>query len=769
MRQIKLSLFALAGAAAMVFVVAAGCAGQQSHAAPPATVVTQSRLQPGPNDPRIACVAGLLLENLHYLQRPLDKELSARFFDGYINSLDPRHDDFLQSDLAEFDHFRTNLDTLTTGGHGIADLTPAFAIHERFVERFEQRVAYVSDLLQHGRFKFNTDEKIQTDRRHAPFPKDLDEAKGLWRQWVRREYLQEKLADEISETNGLVKVQLNATNAAEIPKKILRHYGWALRTTTNNDSDYVMQVYLNALAQAYDPHSEYFSAPKAVDFSIGMSLSLFGIGATLSEDDGYCTISSLVPGGPAAKSKKLKEKDRILAVQQSNSPPVDVVDMDLEKVVQKIRGPKGTVVRLIISPESDRAARQVISLVRDEIKLEESAVKAKLVDMPDGLGGTNRLGIINVPSFYATIPTAGNEGHTTRSTSADVIRLIAKLKAEKVSGIILDLRSNPGGSLEEAVKFTGLFTKDGPVVLVRAPDGQVKVRASSGSELLYDGPMVVMVNRFSASASEIVAAALQDYGRAIVVGDVSTHGKGTVQNLNELRPFVWPAVPSATNDPGTIKITINKFYRVTGASTQMKGVASDIVLPDIWNSSKQVGEGALDNALAWDTIQPVNFTGWNLVQPYLNTLRTRSEARLASNKEFAYTREDIARFEKQEAEKSVTLNEHEAIKERQTNATRNKLREDERKTRPVSSAKVYELTLKNVDDPGLPQPDGATNKVTAATSADEDGGSPADTAPSADMTPRIPSATDPGLEECEHILQDYVGLLGKTNHLAAAP
>ena len=756
MRQIRISLFALAGASLLVFVIAAGCVSQQSHADAPTPVITHSRLQPGPNDPRIAYVAALLLENLHYLQRPLDTELSQRFFDGYINSLDPRHDNFLQTDLAEFDHYRTNLDKLTTGGHGTSDLSPAFEIYTRYVDRFEQRVTYVDDLLHQGSFKFNNSEKIQVDRRHAPFPKDLDEAKQLWRQWVRHEYLQEKLGDELTETNGIVKVSLSATNAAEIPKKLLRHYGWALRMTTNSDSDFVLQIYLNAMAHAYDPHSDYFSAPKAVDFSIGMSLSLFGIGATLGEDDGYCTISSLVPGGPAAKSHKLNEKDRILAVQQSNSPPVDVVDMELEKVVQKIRGPKGTVVKLTVSPESDRAARKVIELVRDEIKLDDAAVKAKIVEMPDGHGGSNRVGVIDVPSFYATIPTAGNEGHTGRYTSTDTIRLIKKLKQENVAGIILDLRSNPGGSLEEAVKFTGLFIKEGPVVIARSPDGTQKTRANSDSSgFLYDGPLMVMINRFSASASEIVAAALQDYGRAVVVGDVSTHGKGTVQNLNELRPFVWPATPSATNDPGTIKISINKFYRVTGASTQLKGVASDIVLPDIWNLSKQVGEGALENPLPWDTIpvQPGTYTPLNMVQPYLAELRQHSDARVATNQDFIYTREDIALFEKQEAEKAITLNEHEAIKERQTNATRNKARDDERKAR-AAGPKVYEITLENVDQKGLPVIPPATNAVAHA------GGDATE-----DVAPPAPNI-DAGLDETERILEDYVSLLARSNRVA---
>jgi carboxyl-terminal processing protease len=283
----------------------------------------------------------------------------------------------------------------------VADLTPAFMIFQRYLERFQQHAVYVDELLKQDKFKFNTDEKIQLDRRHEPFPKDLAGAQALWRQHLRYDYLQEKLASEISDTNDTFTVRLPAGAATNIIATLARHNRWSLHMMTNLDSSSVLSIYLNALAHAYDPHSDYLSAPHAQDFSIGMNLSLFGIGAQLAEDDGYCTIHSLVPGGPAAKSKQLNEKDRILAVAQGGKPPVDVVDMELEKVVQQIRGPKGTEVRLTISPAADRAARKVVTLIRDEIKLEDSEAKARLVEMPDGHGGTNRIGIIDLPSFYA--------------------------------------------------------------------------------------------------------------------------------------------------------------------------------------------------------------------------------------------------------------------------------------------------------------------------------------------------------------------------------
>jgi carboxyl-terminal processing protease len=533
--------------------------------------------------------------------------------------------------------------------------------------------------------------------------------------------------------------------------------------TTNLDSGSVLQAYLNALAHAYDPHSDYLNAPRAQDFSMQMNLSLFGIGARLQEDDGYCTIKELVPGGPAVKSKLIKAEDRIVVVAQAGKPSVDVVDMELEKVVQLIRGPKNTEVSLTISPVEDRAIRRVVTLVRDEIKLEDSEAKAKLVEMPDG----KRLGIIDLPSFYAPVDLGTAGRATPKYTSVDVAKLVKKLKKENVSGIIIDLRTNPGGSLEEAVKFTGLFIKDGPIVLARNPDGQVMVDSDRDPSQLYDGPLIVMVNRFSASASEIAAAALQDYGRALIVGDTSTHGKGTVQNLNPLRalPFDWSVPISATNDPGAIKITIRKFYRVSGASTQFKGVTPDIVLPDVLNYSTLIGESALDNALPWDTIRPVKYDNLNLVQPYLGQLHARSDARLATNQDYLYIKQDIEQFQKFQLEKTAPLNEREAIKERERVATQNRERDNERLARQPSPIKVYDITLENADQPGLTE---HVESPVLPVISDNPGTNSATLKPAAAAAAKkSPPAVDPMLDETERILEDYISLLSKNAVLMA--
>lgn len=771
-----------------------GCSAIVGLIAGPATTTTATgALAPGPSDGRIAYVTARLLEEFHYLQQPLDAEMSKRFLDGYIETLDPRRENFLQSDIDSFAHYRTNLDRLTVTDKQVADLTPAFEIYDRYLQRLREHNNYIEELLKQDKFKFTGDDRVQIDRRKASYPKDLDEAKKLWRDQVRYQYLQEKLSREISPTNSNVLLPLTKSNLTDVAETLAKHYRWNFHVVTNWDSTDVLQAYLNALARAYDPHTDYLNNAHAQDFSINMSLSLFGIGAQLTEDDGYCTISKLLRGGPADKSKKLNEKDRIVAVAQGGKPPVNVVDMDLGKVVQLIRGPKGTEVRLTISPADDRTAREIVTLVRDEIKLEDSEAKAKLIEMPNDRGVTNRIGVIDLPSFYATIDLPGSSNHSAKSTTTDVAKLLKKLVQEKVDGIVLDLRSNPGGSLEEAVKFTGLFIKEGPVVLARTPDGSVAVDADTDSSVQYSGPLAVLVNRFSASAAEIAAAALQDYGRAVIIGDTSTHGKGTVQNLNPLRPFI----PSATNDPGTVKITIRKFYRVNGASTQLKGVVPDIILPDVLNYWPDIGETSQENPLPWDTIPSAKYDKLNLVEPYLGDLRQRSDTRVLTNQDFVYIQQDIQQFKKMQADKTASLNEKDQIKERQTNQARQKARDKERESRTTSGMKTYEITVKNSELPGLLfvtstaelgdpleimqkhlPPAGFpvdsnllanfnSNGAASTAKTNEMNSSGSTNTVTKVIDKKSPPPVDPMLDEAQHILQDYIKLLSANRNLIA--
>lgn len=788
MSRQKIVIYWLAACAVPACILlATACAAIKN--APPAAEQSPTGFLPGPSDGRIAYETAQQLALYHYSQLPLDPEMSMKFFDGYLEALDPRRENFLQSDVDGLSHYRTNLDLFTVGGRGRSDLTPAYDIFERYLERFEQHAAYAEDLLKRDSFKFTGDDRFAFDRRHASYPKDMDEAKELWREQVRFQYLQEKLSREISPTNGEAVLSLPKSADTEIRDKLARHYNWLLRMATNWDSTDVLQTYLDALAHAYDPHSDYLNTAHAQQFSVEMSLGLFGIGAQLVEEDGYCKIDKLVLGGPAAKSKLLKPGDEIVAVAQTNQPPVDAVDMELGKVVQMIRGPKGTQVRLTISPADDRTARRVVTLVRDEIKIEDSQARAELIESPDGHGGTNRLGVIDLPEFYfPTDLSGGKDQLTPKYASVDVAKLVKKLEDEKVGGIILDLRNNPGGSLEEALRVTGLFIKSGPVVLARAWDGKIAEDNDPNPGQLYSGPLVVLVNRYSASASEIVAAALQDYGRALVVGDISTHGKGTVQQPRSLQSLVWPA----TNDPGNVKITIAKFYRVNGASTQLKGVVPDIVLPDVLNYSDEVGETALYYPLPWDTIPSADYNKldlsydkFNLVQPYVDALRRQSDARIATNQDFAYIAQDIDKFKKLEADKTTTLNENAAIKERQANYARDLAREAERAVRPLPDETFYALAVTNAELPGLPAPEPltATNENALLLATNENGSVSVMTTnnevvtgialgsigtnsqPGGVVTKTQP--IDPVLDETENILEDYISALASSRTLIA--
>lgn len=729
-------------------------------------------LAPGPNDGNIAYITARLLGLYHYSQQPLDADISEKFFDGYLDAFDPQHVYFLQSDVDEFSHYRTNLDVLTLGNHEQADVRPAFKIYARFLERLQERADYSSNLLKEGHFTFDSDEQVPLDRKNAPYPKDMDEAKKLWRQQLLLQFLQEKLNRESSPDTTLA-----ATNVADITKIIQGRFDREMRAVKQWDSGDIMQTYLDSLAHAYDPHSDYLNFEHAQDFSINMSLALFGIGAELGSEDGYCVIRDLIPGGPAEKSKQLNQNDKIIAVAQGKQPPVDVIDMELDKIVQLIRGAKGTEVRLTIIPASDLKTRQVISLTRAEINLKDQEAKAMLIETPDGHGGTNRLGVIDVPSFYAPVPLPGNAPQATNYVSSDVAVLVEKLKQEKVGGIILDLRSNPGGSLEEAIQFAGLFVTNGPVVQIRTPEGRIQTEGNDDAIDLYHGPLVVLVNRFSASASEIVAAALQDYGRALIVGDTSTFGKGTVQNLTPLENLVWPADGSATNDPGTVKITIRKFYRINGTTTQFKGVVPDIILPDVWSYRDDEGESSLPNALAWDTIPAADYNALSDVQPYVVALQKKSQEEVATNQDFVYVHQDIAELEKLQSQKTDTLNERKAWDEKEKIDNESKARTKEIASRKLPNETIYEITVADAGKPGLPTPvqleteNEATNSIPTVAishpSPNSSLGTSSPTLADKDLDKIHPTANtptpkvwnpDPMLDESERILQDYISL-----------
>jgi carboxyl-terminal processing protease len=702
-------------------------------------------LSPGPYDPAIATLAARIFKRYHYYRRALDPELSERFLDRYLDSLDPMHIHFLKSDVDEFSQLRDRVPDLFGTR---SDLGPAHQIFARFIRRLDERVEFVANLLRDNKFEFTGSDRYTPNRKDAERPADAAAARDLWRQHLRYEYLQETL---------------NKQKPDQILKTLVARYKRLLRSWGELDSEEVLQVYLNALAQAYDPHSDYMGKSQLDNFAISMKLSLFGIGALLRSEDGFCKIESLMAGGPAAASKKLKPNDRIIAVQQKDADPVDVVDMKLNKVVEMIRGPKNTEVTLTVIPADapDPSARKIVTLVRDEIKLEDQEAKARIIDLPGANNQTTRLGLIDLPSFYATFDLGSSKriqlaatDSQPKSTTADVTRLLRKLVDEGVQGVVLDLRRNGGGSLEEAIRLTGLFIKEGPIVQVKDANGDIGIESDPDPDLLYDGPLIVLTSRFSASASEILAAALQDYGRALIVGDSTTHGKGTVQTIYELNKFG----NFRDYNAGALKVTIRKFYRANGWSTQLKGVTPDIVLPSVANYL-EVGEGAQEFAMPYDPIPSAMFERLDRIQPVLDELRRRTEARQSTDKDFAYVRQDIDQYRKFLADKSVSLNQAQRLKEKEEADSRTKTRKAERKARHDSTAKIYEITLKNAGTPGLPAPVAITNEPPAAVEspshatpdlADDDAEAAED-----EKAPVI----DVNLDETKRILVDLISIL----------
>jgi len=687
---------------------------------------------------------------------PLDDQLANAFFERYLDVLDGDHSLFLQSDVAQFSAYRATLAAIT---RGTGDTSVAHEIFARYVERLEQRVSYVTERLQNATFDFSAQSDFALDRRHAPRPRDLAAAHELWWQRLRVEYLQEKLAKNTPQ---------------EIVKTLRRRADRRLLTVRQMSRDGVLEIWLSALAHVYDPHSDYLGHEQMAEFAIAMKLSLFGIGARLKSEGRGPKVVEVLAGGPAARSGLLSPGDRIVAVAQGSEEPVDVVDLRLARAVALIRGPKGSVVSLTVVPVDavDDAVRKTITLVRDEIHLEEQRATSRIIDMPDGQGATVRIGVIDLPSFYADLSSIRGKGESasrTRST-VDVARLLIKLKAEKVQGIVLDLRRNGGGSLDEAIDLTGLFIAEGPVVQTRGFDGDIEVVADSDSSVIYDGPLVVLTSRFSASASEILAAALQDYGRAIIVGASSTYGKGTVQSLVPLASIMDRSGLAYAYDPGALKITIRKFYRPSGASTQLKGVVPDIVLPSL-SSRSDAGESVLDNPLPWDTVPPAEYETLGMVRPYLAELRNESARRVTRGQEFAFLRAEIVRLKQRLVSKTVSLNEAVRREELADFERRKKAHEKVIEALNDSLPVTYEVTLREAALPGLPPPvahTGNTTKIQARAPAV----GKVEEATQTDTANKL-AQRDVILDEAKKIAAGYVVLRGKsmsgrTNQVSAS-
>ncbi|MDX2079757.1 MAG: carboxy terminal-processing peptidase [Terrimicrobiaceae bacterium] len=623
---------------------------------------------------QVAIAVGRWLEQAHYTRQKLDDEMSSRLLNTYLENLDYNRLYFTQADIDEFTKkYGSSLDDAILRG----DLEPAREIFARFKSNLESRVESAKKLAKRD-YAFDSDRTVELNRSKAPWPKDAAEADRLWQERIEAELLQENL---------------NEFRLRPPAEAVSRRYEQALRNVREMDDQDVVKNFLNALAQSYDPHSEYLSPSDMENFNIAMRLSLVGVGAVLRSDEGYARVMEVVPGGPADRDGRLKVNDRIAAVAQGEDEFEDVVDMKLDKVVERIRGKKGSIVRLQIIPAdaADPSKRRIIEITRDEVKLKDQEAKAEVLDLQDDKGKTTRIGWITLPSFYANM----SGGGPAKSTTEDVAALIGRLKQEAVEGLVIDLRKDGGGSLEEAINLTGLFIPKGPVVQSKDPNGKVTVSSDTNPGVAYSGPLVVVMNRLSASASEIFAAALQDYGRAVIVGDERSFGKGTVQTVLDIGR-VMPFFSLGAADAGALKLTIQKFYRVRGGSTQLKGVESDIVLPSRTDNS-EIGEGSLRNRLEYDEVAPVKISE-SAAQPlFLDELRRRSTERLAADPEFLYVSEDMARLRDRIASNKLSLNKKERQQELADDKARRELRKKERTARgPLVNVQAWQLTLDDV-------------------------------------------------------------------------
>ncbi len=603
-----------------------GAGGQRKAAVwPVAPTTTQAQA---------AQLSARFLTRFHYDAQPLDDAMSRRIFKTYLKLLDGDKVFFTQQDIDGFAPYTAKLDDTIWN----EDLSAPFAMYNKFLRRAVQRMTYARSLLAAG-FNFDGNESYGFDRKDAPWAKDETAIDALWRKRTMNDWLRLKLAGK---------------NDDDIRKTLTKRYTNYIDRVKQLDGEDAFQTFMSAYATATDPHTDYLSPRQAENFAIQMKLSLEGIGAQLQARDDYTAIFSLVPGGPAEKSGKLKPGDRIVGVGQGDKGAItDVIGWRLDDVVNLIRGKKDTVVRLEILPADagPDGKHEIISLVRKKVNIEESAAKKKIIEVKDG-DTVRKIGVIDLPSFYSDFGARSEGDKNYRSATRDVAKLLTELKAAGVQGVVMDLRSNGGGSLAEAVSMTGLFTGKGPVVQVRDARGRVDVQAADEAAPAWNGPFAVLVNRGTASASEIFSAAIQDYGRGLVIG-TPTFGKGTVQTLIDLDRFS----PNPDGKPqfGELKMTVQEFFRINGGSTQIKGVAPDLGFPGN-GDAKDFGESTYDNALPWTHIAPAKYRAEGDIKGYLPLLMSKHAARVAKSPGWKLMLDELAQFKAMRDKTTVSLN-----------------------------------------------------------------------------------------------------------------
>jgi len=598
-----------------------------------------------------------MLSRYHFKDFNLDDSLSSLMFDKYLKTLDNSKVYFYDSDINSLEKERYSFDDYILDGN----IQPFFDIFNLYEQRMSERMEYVDSILARG-FDFTQNDSAEINRDNSTWVSSPEEMNNLWEGRIKNDALNLYLAGRDEEA---------------IISNLKKRYDNFSRSLYQYNSEDVFQIAMDAYTSSIDPHTNYLSPVTSENFRIDMSLSLEGIGARLLSEDGYTKVAEVIPGGPAFKSKEIVVDDRIIAVAQGEDGEfVDVIGWRITDVVKLIRGPKETTVRLQILRAKDGATAkpEEISLVREKVKLEDQAAKKKIVEVNNN-GLAYRIGVITIPNFYTDFDGNSNGDNSGKSTVVDVRKLLEELKQEKVDGIVVDLRNNGGGALSEAIDVTGLFIELGPVVQVKNSDGFVEVGKDVDPSVVYNGPLAVMVNRFSASASEIFAAAIQDYGRGIVVGE-QTYGKGTVQTLIDLNKVSR----NSTNKFGQLKYTTAKFYRINGGSTQNLGVLPDITFPS-YVDPEEFGESSEPSALPWDQINPTNFKLSSHLKNILPELLSSSEKRRQADPEFQYLIEDITSYKQYRNEKFISLNEEVRNQKKEADDEKEFQRENERRQR----------------------------------------------------------------------------------------
>lgn len=724
----------------------------------------QVALKPTAEQAQAALLATRFLTRFHYRAEPLDAAMSQKIFDRYFDSLDADRLFFTQTDIDRFAPQRTKL------GDDIYDqnLSVPFAIFNLYEQRVAERTAYARDLLKKG-FDFDKDESYRYQREKAPWAKDTAELNDVWRKRVKNDWLRLKLAGQ---------------DSAKIRATLDKRYANYVERIRQLDGQDVFQTFMNAYALSIDPHTNYLGPRASENFDIAMKLSLEGIGAVLTTRDDYTAINEIVSGGPAALSGKLKAGDRIVGVGQGDSGTItDVVGWRLDDVVDLIRGPKDTTVRLEVLPADagPDGKHELIALVRKKVNIEEQAAKSSVIQVKDG-DAVRRIGVITLPTFYEDFDARRRGDKNYKSAARDVAKLLTELQAKSVDGIVMDLRNNGGGSLSEAIDLTGLFVGKGPVVQVRNANGRVEEGRNLRTAMAWSGPFAVLVNRNSASASEIFAGAIQDYGRGIIIGE-NTYGKGTVQNLVDLDQMSQSEKPAY----GELKMTIQQFFRVDGASTQLRGVKPDIDFA-VTGDYAQNGESTNSNALPWASIAAADFTPTSDLKPIVPLLLAMHDKRVAHEQPWLAYQADVADIRKLRQETSISLNEKVRSAERDEQELKRKQRHpDLAQATAVSgdqavAKNVHELTSRSVAhdsfaEARIRQEKGASNDndapiepSTSTAAPDRDDGLQPDErsiqAEKADEKSRK-AERDVVLQEAAHILADEVSILRSDTKLAA--